>query len=105
MAIKVKEIKEDAIIDIKVNKAYYLMLKAALFFLFENTGMTDVQREASLKNVAEKDYTELNDYERTFQTVTRIIGEIEKTAKDNGLYEEKEILEATDEGYVPPTQD
>lgn len=97
--------KQDVIIDIKVNKAYYLMLKAALFYLFQNTGMTDEQREASLKNVAEKDYLELNDYERTFQTITRIIGEIEKTAKDNDLYEEKEILEAADEGYVPPTQD
>jgi len=105
MAVKVKELKDDAIIDIKVNKSYYLMLKASLYFLFQNTGMTTEQREASLKNIIEKEYGDLNDYERTFQTITRIIGEIEKVANETDMYEDKEILEPTDEGYVAPTQD
>jgi hypothetical protein len=105
MAIKVKELKDDVIIDVKVNKTYYMMLKASLFFLFQNSSMTDAEREESLKNIAEKDYPELNEYEKTFQTITRIIGEIEKIATENDMYEEKEILEPADEGYVTPTQD
>lgn len=105
MAIKVKELKDDALIDIKVNKAYYMMLKASLYFLFQNSSMTDAEREESLKNITEKEYPELNEYERTFQTITRIIGEIERIATENDMYQEKEILEPTDEGYVTPTQD
>ena len=34
MAIKVKEMKDDALIDVKVNKTYYLMVKALSFYLF-----------------------------------------------------------------------
>ena len=30
MAVKLKELKDDAIIDIKVNKAYYLMVKSLI---------------------------------------------------------------------------
>ena len=43
MAIKVKEIKDDAIIDIKVNKAYYLMVKATSLYLFKQ--MPEENRE------------------------------------------------------------
>ena len=105
MAVKVKEIKDDAIINVKVNKAYYLMLKEALYFIFENNDMTSKQREVSLKNVMEKDYPSLNDFEKTFQTLTRILGEIEKVAAAENLFIEKEIAEPGDDDYVEPTQD
>ena len=105
MAIKVKELKDDALIDIKVNKAFYLMLKATLYYLFQDKGDNISEREESLKNIMEKDYVDLNEYERSFQTITRIIGEIEKVANDTDMYEEKEIAEPTDEGYVEPKQD
>ncbi|MHA2040122.1 MAG: hypothetical protein ACW98X_27275 [Promethearchaeota archaeon] len=105
MAVKVKEIKDDAIINVKVNKAYYLMLKGALYFLFEQNNMSSEQREASLKNIMEKDYPSLNDFEKTFQTITRMLGEIEKEAAANDLFVEKEIAEPGDEGYVAPTPD
>ena len=103
--IKVKEIKDDAIVSVKVNKTYYLMLKSALYYLFEQNDMSSEQREVSLKNIMEKDYAELNDFERSFQTITRMLGEIEKEAKANDLYEEKEIAEPTDEDSTKPTPD
>lgn len=105
MAVKVKEIKDDAIISVKVNKTYYLMLKGALYFLFEQNDMTSEQREASLKNIMEKDYLKLNDFEKTFQTITRMLGEIEKEAAAKNLFIEKEIAEPGDDNYVEPTQD
>jgi hypothetical protein len=105
MAIKVKELKDDAIVSVKVNKSYYLMLKGALYYLFEQNDMNSKQREASLKNIMEKEFSELNDFEKTFQTITRMLGEIEKEAKANDLFIEKEISEPGEEGYVEPTQD
>ena len=34
--IKVKELKDDAILNIKVNKSFYLMAKAASFTILQN---------------------------------------------------------------------
>ena len=36
-SIKTRELKDDAILDIKVNKTFYLMTKAALFHSFTHT--------------------------------------------------------------------
>lgn len=102
MAVKVKELKDDALIDIKVNKSYYLMTKATLSFLF-NLIKDDKQREASLKKIMEGKYEEMNSYERSFYTLTLLLAEIERSGRENNLYEEKEILEPGDEGYVEPT--
>jgi hypothetical protein len=103
MAIKVKELKEDALMDIKVNKAFYLMLKSTLFYLFNQ--ITDVAvREESLKKVMAADYGAMNDWERSFYTITVMLAEIEKVAGEASLFDEKEILEPGDAGYVEPTQ-
>jgi len=103
MAIKVKELKEDAIVDIKVNKSYYLMAKATLFYLF-NLIKDDEEREGHLKKVMEDKYENMDDWERSFYTLTLLIADIENSAKKAELYEEKEILEPGDEGYVEPNQ-
>ena len=44
----------------------------------------------------------MNEYEKSFYTITLILAEIEKQASSNKLFDEKEILEPTDEGYVEP---
>jgi hypothetical protein len=51
-----------------------------------------------------KEYKELNPYERSFYTITLLIAEIERVAKEKSLYTEKEILQPGDEGYVEPTE-
>ena len=103
MAVKVKELKDDALVDIKVNKNYYLMMKATLFHLFQSI-KDDNEREESLKKIMEGKYEDMNDWERSFYTITLFLSEVEKQAKDNNLYDEKEILEPGDEGYVEPIQ-
>lgn len=103
MAVKVKELKDDAIVEIKVNKSFYLMTKALSYFLFQ-TIKDDNEREESLKKIMTGKYEDMNDFERSFYTVTLLLAEIEKQAQDNKLYDEKEILEPGDEGYVEPTQ-
>jgi hypothetical protein len=102
MAVKVKELKDDAIVDVKVNKNYYLMMKATLFHLFQSI-QDDKVREESLKNVMAADYQKMNDWERAFFSITLFLTEVEKQATANNLYDEKEVLEPGDEGYVEPT--
>jgi hypothetical protein len=38
MAINVKEISDDAIINVSVNKSFYMMTKALSFYLFQHIG-------------------------------------------------------------------
>lgn len=104
MAINVKELKDDAIVEIKVNKGYYLMTKALSYFLFQ-TITDDKEREESLKKIMTGKYEDMNDFERSFYTVTLLLAEIERGAKDQNQYIEKEILEPGDEGYIEPTQE
>lgn len=104
MAIKVKELKDDILVDVKVNKSYYMMLKSTLFFIFQ-LEKDPVKREESLNIIKNGDYDKMNDLEKSFYTITLILAEIEKQAKDNNLFEEKNVLEPGDEGYVEPKLD
>lgn len=101
MAINVKEIKKDSIIEVKVNTNYYMMLKNTLYYLF-NQFPTD-QKEESLKKITTGDYNGMNDIERAFYTLSIMIAEIERVAKEQKVYEDKQILQPGDEGYVEPT--
>jgi len=103
MAIKVKEIKDDAIIDIKVNKAYYLMVKATSLYIFKQ--MPEENREEYLKNSLTKEYKDLDEVQRAFRTITLLLSEIEQSASDQNLFDEKEVLEPGDKGYKAPNLD
>lgn len=104
MAVKVKELKDDVLVDIKVNKNYYLMLKQTLHFLFQIV-KDENARAAKIKKVTDGNYAEMDAYERSFYTISLAIAEIERQVKEADLYTEKEILEPGDEGYVEPTQE
>jgi predicted small integral membrane protein len=99
--IKVKELKDDAILDIKVNKSFYLMTKAASFYILQ--GM-DIENKGDeyFKEIMSKNYEDLDEAQRTFYTIVLILAEIERQATENKLYIEKEVLEPGDEGYVAP---
>lgn len=104
MAIKVKELKDDAIISIKVNKSYYYMAKAASLTVLQQLNVQD-KGDAYFKEIISKNYADLNDLERTFYTIILLLAEIEKEASNNKLFTEKEILEPNDPGYIEPKQD
>lgn len=103
MAIKVKEMKDDVVLEIKVNKNYYLMVKGLSFFLFNQIKADD--KEAYIKQIMTDQYKDLDDLQKSFYTVALLLAEIEKNAIDKNLFDEKEILEPGDEGYVAPTPD
>lgn len=102
--IKAKELKDDAILDIKVNKSYYLMAKAASFTILQQMNVVE-KGEEYFKSIMTQKYEDLDDLQRAFYTIILLLAEIEKRATDENLYNEKEILEPGDKGYVEPTPD
>lgn len=88
---KVKELKDDAILNIKVNKTFYLMTKSALFSAFKTVyDDSKISSEEFVKALVSKDYKDMSEQERNFYTLTLLVGEIEKQAVENNLFEEKE---------------
>jgi len=101
--LKVKELKEDAMMDIKVNRSFYLMAKAASYTILQSMGIQEMKNgDEYFKKVMEEKYEDLDDTQRAFYTIILLLAEIEKQATENNLYVEKEILEPDDEGYVEP---
>ena len=93
-SVKVQEIKDGAIIDIKVNKTFYMMCKASLYTLFkENYDIKNGNPETFIKNIVSQPYDKLNEKERLFHTFTLLIGEIETQAKAQNLLLDKDSLE------------
>jgi hypothetical protein len=88
--VTVKEIKEDAIIHVPVNKTYYIMVKSVLFDLF-NRLQEKGFNENLIQDIIKKSYVELSQEERSFYTITLLLAEIEKQATDNNLFEEKDF--------------
>jgi hypothetical protein len=98
--IKVKEINDDAIIDIKVNKNFFLMSKDSLYTVFKHLLKNESESE-NLQNILTKKFEELSEFERCFYTLTLLVSEIEKNALSNKeLFKEKEISEPGDANYV-----
>jgi hypothetical protein len=102
--LKVKELKDNAIIQVPVSKGYYMMVKNAGYVLL-NEMIKKNKSEDYLKEIGTKQYLELDDEQRTLHTLTLLIAEIEAQATAHNQFEEKEILQPGDEGYVAPTVD
>ena len=88
---KVKELKDDAILDVKVNKTYYMMTKSAVYtvfkVLYDNSGDPD----AFVKQIITKEFKDMDDTERLFYTLTLLVGEIEKQALEHDAFIEKDV--------------
>ena len=85
----IKEIKDDAVINIQVNKSYYLMVKALSLQLFVSVTVED--KDAYLKELLTKEYKDLDEHQRSIFTIILLLAEIETQATKQNLYEEKEI--------------
>jgi hypothetical protein len=76
------------------------MVKAVSFYLFNQIKVEN--KEEYLKKIMEDKYENMDDLQKSFYTITLLLAEIEKTAKNNNQIEEKEVLQPGDEGYVEP---
>ena len=101
--IKVKELKDDALLDIKVNKSYYMMAKAASFTILKGMNIPEKENgDEYFKKIMNEKYENLDENQRAFYTVVLLLAEIEKQATENNLFIEKEVLQPGDEGYEEP---
>jgi hypothetical protein len=82
------------------------MLKNTLFYLFNQIqAQGKEEADKSVETVQAADYSKMSQVEQSFYTVTLMISEIERISVEQNLFDEKEILERGDEGYVEPTLD
>lgn len=91
MTQKIKEIKDDALISITVNKAFYLMSKTLSFYLFNTVNVEN--KDEYLKELMSKEYKDLDDLQRGIYTTVLLLAEIERQATETNQFEEKEITE------------
>ena len=65
--LKVKELKEDAMMDIKVNRSFYLMAKAASYTILQSMGIQEMKNgDEYFKKVMNEKYEDLDDTQRAF---------------------------------------
>lgn len=89
--ITVKEIKDDALISVEVNKSFYFMVKSALFYLFKESDRTEEEKEAVLKGLMNKNYNDMTHWEQSFYTLTLLLAEIERQAVEKDLFNDVEV--------------
>lgn len=99
MPVKVKDIKDDAVIEIKVNKTFYIMVKSLSRWLVDQM---ELEKPEDLKQIMNKKFESLTEVEKSFYTTALLLAEIEISANNQDKLEEKEILLEGDEGYVAP---
>ena len=102
--IKVKELKDDAIVKVEVNKNFYLMTKAASFVILQAMNVSE-KGDDYFKQIMTLGYNELDDKQRAFYTLALLLAEIETQATKNNMFNEKEVAEPGEEGYVEPKLD
>ena len=57
---KVKELKDDALLNVKVNKTYYMMCKAALYTVFKVLYDSSGNPDFFVKKIVTKEYKEMD---------------------------------------------
>jgi hypothetical protein len=90
MGVKVKEIEDNAIIEIKVNKNFYLMIKGAMFYLFKQEP-DNKKKELMVQKVLDQDMKDFTELEVAFKTLTLLVAEIERVAVAENKMIEKEM--------------
>jgi hypothetical protein len=92
----IKEIKDDALITIQVNKSFYLMIKALSLYLFQKIEVED--KETYFKDLMNKSYKDLDEHQRAMYPIILLLAEIETQGKESNQYEEKELIEPIKKG-------
>lgn len=87
----VKELKDNALVKVEVNKSFYFMVKNALFFLFRNMDIKEEDKEKVLKELMTKNFNDMTHWEQSFYAITLLLAEIERQASLTDQYQDVEI--------------
>jgi hypothetical protein len=106
MPAKVREIKDDAIIEIKLNKNFYTMLKGVMLYILklepDEAKIKELVAKIINRDTDDQPHTE---QEAAFKTMFLLLAEIENQAVVNDQFNTTEFPLPGEEGYVEPTQD
>jgi hypothetical protein len=94
---KLKELKDDALINVLVNKSYYFMVKLELFKAVENIVNTAPEEAKELEKILEKKYEDLTPNQQTIFTLSLLIAEIERVANKENLFVEVDPKDITED--------
>lgn len=97
MSVKLKELKDDALINVQVNKSYYFMVKLELFNAVEDIVNTAPEEAKELDKILEKKYEDLTLKQRTVFTLSLLVAEIERVANKEGLFIEIDPSDITED--------
>jgi hypothetical protein len=97
MSVKLKELKDDALIDVQVNKSYYFMVKLELFNAVERIISENPEEAKDLENIITKKYDELSVLQRTIYTLSLLVAEIERVATEKDLFVEVDPKDITED--------
>jgi hypothetical protein len=101
MPTKVKEMKDDMLVDVKCNKTFYLMCKNLSYHVF--TLIPEADRAEAVEKIKDLEYPAMSDFQKSFYTMALMISEMEKQAEVGNFIVEKEILLPGEEGYEGPS--
>jgi hypothetical protein len=88
---KLKELKDDALVNVIVNKTYYYMVKSELFKSVEKLINQSPELAKDLENILKKDFAKLSEEEKTIYTLSLLVAEIERVAEKEKLYKEYDV--------------
>lgn len=97
MSVKLKELKDDALINVQVNKSYYFMVKLELFSAVDNIVNTAPDEAKDLDKILEKKYEELTPKQKTVFTLSLLVAEIERVALKENLFDEIDPSDITED--------
>jgi len=89
MSVKLKELKKDAVVDVKVDKNFYFLIKKTLFDLIKDMN-TDDQKKLTEK-IKAQNFDDLTSIQEASYLFSVIIASVEQTAIKENLYEEIDV--------------
>ena len=106
MAVTVKELQDDHLVSIKISGFFYKRVKSMLFRQLNKLD-PEIVKEFLNPQASEKSPEFYNSNPEAFdiQTLFILLSEIENASLEQKQFNEKEILEPGDEGYVEPTSE
>lgn len=97
MSNKLKELKDDALIDVQVNKSYYFMVKLELFNAVETMINEKPEEAKNIETIITRKYEELSTLEKTIYTLSLFVAEIERVALEKNLFVEIDPKDITED--------
>lgn len=97
MSVKLKELKDDALVNVLVNKSYYFMVKLELFNAVESIVNENPEEAKDLDKILEKKYEDLTPKQKTVFTLSLLVAEIERVAHKEGLFIEIDPKDITED--------